>query len=84
MGVFLPKLDKTMGIAMGEITVMGIKIKFEVIPTPRFMRFWQTNSLRIQGAAVNFPEETAEASYDQAQMQRLLDFAAALSRGLAG
>lgn len=87
MGLFLPKLDKTMQIVSVQVKVLGmtVPIEFFGIPTPRFMRFWQTNSLRLDGAATlaSVPE-TAAAEYDQAQFQAVLDFCNALRRGLSG
>lgn len=87
MGLFLPKLDKTMPIVSVKVKVLGMSIPVEFfgISTPQFQRFWQTNSLRLDGAATaSFTDETAADPYDRAQMQRVIDFCAALSRGLAG
>ncbi len=74
MGLYLPKLDKTMKLVNPDGT-----------PSPRFIIFWQFQSVRVDGAAaVNFDGETASATYDQAQMQRVIDALAAISRGLSG
>lgn len=85
MGLFLPKLDKTMRIGEFEVTnpKTGRRETIYIISTPQFQRWWQTQSLRLDGAAVGFDQETAAAFYDQAQMQRVIDFCAAISRGLA-
>ena len=87
MGLFLPTLDKTMPIVTVYVKVLGmtVPIAFEGIATPRFMRFWQTNSLRLDGAAtLAAVPTTAAATYDQAQFQAVLDFCNALRRGLSG
>lgn len=87
MGLFLPKMDKTMQLVSIKVQVLGmtVPIEFFGIPTPRFMRWWQTQSLRLDGAAVggSLPE-VAAADYDPVQFQAVLDFNNALQRGLAG
>ncbi len=86
MGLFLPKLDKTMQIGQFEMTnpTTGKRETVYVISTPQLQRFWQTNSLRLDGAATlaGVPE-TAEASYSQSQFQAVLDFCNDLKRGLS-
>lgn len=87
MGLYLPKLDKTMPIvtAKWRDPATGKDMVVECTSTPRFQIFWQFQSVRLDGAAtVNFSDETAAVSYDPAQIQRLIDFCAGLSRGLAG
>lgn len=85
MGLFLPKMDKTMQLVSVHVKVLGmtVPIEFFGIPTPRFMRWWQTQSLRLDGAAIGFDDETAADPYDPAQQQRIIDFLVALSRGLS-
>lgn len=85
MPFFLPKLDKTMPIVTGSVTINGKPVQFNCISTPQFQRFWQTQAVRLDSAAggASFPAETAEATYNQAQMQRVIDALASLYRGLA-
>lgn len=72
MGLYLPRLDATMKLVNPDGT-----------PSQRFIIFWQFQAIRIDGAAaVNFSNEVAAAEYDPAQMQKVLDFCAALSRGI--
>lgn len=86
MGLFLPKLDKTMPIVTVRVKVLGmtVAVSFDGIATPQFQRWWQTQSLRLDGAATlgGLPEAAA-ADYDQAQFQQVLDFLNALKRGLS-
>lgn len=86
MGLFLPKMDKTMQLVSVHVKVLGmtVPIEFFGIPTPRFMRWWQTQSLRLDGAVVGVSlPTTASATYDQAQFQAVLDFCNALKAGLS-
>lgn len=74
MGLFLPKLDKTMKIVNPDGT-----------PSPRFIIFWMFQSVRLDGVATlgNLPE-VAAPDYDPVQFQAVLDFCNGLKRGLAG
>jgi hypothetical protein len=85
MSLFLPKLDKTMPLVTGKITINGKPVEFEAIATPQFQRFWQTQSVKIDSAAAggSFVTETAALTYDPAQMQRVIDALAALYQGLS-
>lgn len=87
MPFFLPKLDKTMPIVAFKLRDIktGKMIDHDAIATPQFQRFWQTQAVKLDSAAggASFATETAAASYDQAQMQRVIDALASLYRGLA-
>lgn len=86
MGLFLPKLDKTMRIGEFEVTnpKTGRRETIYIISTPQFQRWWQTQSLRLDGAVIGGTLPTvASASYDQAEFQAVLDFVNALKSGLS-
>ena len=87
MGLYLPKLDKTMPIVTARWTdpATGKPMVVECTSTPRFQIFWQFQSVRLDGAAtVNGVPEVASVSYDSDQMQDVLDFCNSLRRGLTG
>lgn len=69
MAFKLPKLDKTMKIVNDDGTA-----------TPEMQRYWQTSAIRVDtpGGGTSYTGETAAATYDPAQMQRLIDAVAAI------
>lgn len=86
-GLKLPKLDKTMPIVMFRLIdpKTGQMVEHVAIATPQMQRFWQQSTVKLDSAAGGgtFTAETAAASYDQPQMQRVIDALASLYRGLA-
>ena len=95
MTLLLPKIDKTMPIVQGEITLPnGQRIPFKAAITPEMQRFWQTAVIRSDNAATDaslkvsqlsgetYPTTVAAGAYSQAQMQAVMTALHTLSNAM--
>lgn len=90
----LPRVDKTMIVAVGQITVNGRVIPIEVRFSPRMQIFWQTSAIQNEDGSelaadkvskqttTIYPSHTAPASYNQVTLQTLMDAVTTISDAL--